>query len=110
MSISKHTPGPWAVGKVMLGLIEIDDVIGRNLAVIEISNCNDGTVVYCGKSEAEKNAALIAAAPDLLQELDACRGMLVAMMTGPRGITDDDIRHRIVRSECAIAAAGGNPR
>lgn len=70
---TKHTPGPWRVG----GLDKCD-VMGPRLS-IDGSGRQTGTfaVAQCTgyKAEREANAALIAAAPELLE---ACKALFAA--------------------------------
>ena len=71
MNNLKHTPGPWMV-------IECDDdaewlrlpyfyVQNENLDIAEIHDCDDMSL-----AEAEANARLIAAAPEMLESLINC--------------------------------------
>ena len=58
MSESKHTPGPWTVGKSDAGF----SIYAGDLLIVDL---------VCGitDDEADANASLIAAAPDLLEAL-----------------------------------------
>jgi hypothetical protein len=58
MNLTKHTPGPWTVRQSAA----IDDVRGRWIASVAKSG-------WCDDAERDANAALIAAAPDLLAAL-----------------------------------------
>jgi hypothetical protein len=64
----KFTPGPWKVETIREY---------RSLAHVRFSNGED-SVYVAAKSEPEEmaNAYLIAAAPDLLKALKACRDLL----------------------------------
>ena len=64
MSEKKHTPGPWPIRKLDKRII-----VGEEL----IEGAYDIAEVYaddCDPDEAAANAALIAAAPDMLAELE----------------------------------------
>lgn len=68
--MSRHTPGPWQVSRNNAGAIPLHfqppEVIGRNGQCCVASQMGNGP-------EAEANARLIAAAPELLA---ACEAML----------------------------------
>jgi len=71
---TQHTPGPWAISAAMYGV--------GNLKVHGVEFTRDGItqpIANCGwddKGEAEANARLIAAAPDLLAALRLCERAL----------------------------------
>ncbi len=98
--MSKHTPGPWEIRREKNGYI-----IG--IWVPNSVNPNNepgkgGTIVIdgcpCGNSNA--NAALIAAAPDLLE---ACRAILMGLgMNGGQMAANDP---ELVAARAAIAKA-----
>ena len=90
--MSKHTKGPWKVGKMGIVLAEVGKagVRGEGWAVAEARADDD--MVKSGERDA--NARLIAAAPQLLE---ACR-LAVANMC------DHDAR------DCTCNAAGADPR
>lgn len=59
----KHTPGPWvAIGRTVHHLMFEEPLDGRN-EICRVPNCNP---------ESERNARLIAAAPELLAALIGC--------------------------------------
>jgi len=62
----KHTPGPWIVNENKEGSYDIDNNVG----------CD-----YVGIAYGKEDAALISAAPDLLE---ACRDMLAAFDSAPQ--------------------------
>ena len=71
--MSDHTPGPWEARKSVVPHIENDSmvwdgdfIVWDGDAPIACVNCCDGI----GEERAEKNANLIAAAPDMLEALE----------------------------------------
>lgn len=62
--MSKHTPGPWSIGKN--GRIEAKNGLGKTVVVDELAIGDPA------------NAALIAAAPELLDALKLCSAELFA--------------------------------
>lgn len=96
--MAEHTPGPWRVGRS--GSVVADH------PVPEISGSND--VKYYGghliaESIAPQNAALIAAAPELLAALSWFIDDLSATDSSMQGF-DANVR----RARAAIKAAGGS--
>jgi len=65
-----HTPGPWVIGKQDHDVVMVDTTSGTAI-------CD----VYVDSDERPANARLIAAAPDLLEALEAAHGYLVMMGT-----------------------------
>jgi len=66
--MAKHTPGNWVVGE------------GKAARIVYASDSYavaDATVWHGGVEEAEANARLIAAAPDLLAALQVTRGQWI---------------------------------
>ena len=63
MSKATHTKGPWSIGKIINGFIEICSPLDNasTCPVADIHVWNDA------KAESKANARLIAAAPDLLE-------------------------------------------
>ena len=61
----KHTPGPWRVVEGMLRFV----MDARDRAICEIAHSRDFTKPA---PDGAANARLIAAAPDLLEALEAC--------------------------------------
>ena len=72
MSKAEHTPGPWEVGKYM-GLPTIFDTRGNG--TVALASVHDMAI-----EPADANAALMAAAPDLLA---ACEAALPALERYP---------------------------
>lgn len=65
-----HTPGPWVIGKQDHDVVMVDTTSGTAI-------CD----VYGDSDDRPANARLIAAAPDLLEALEAAHGYLVMMGT-----------------------------
>ncbi|OMG89748.1 hypothetical protein [Achromobacter xylosoxidans] len=100
---TKHTPGPWRIGKCH-GAVVADVPVNAGLD-------NDHAAVYGGHLIAESiavcNRPLIAAAPDLLEALDT-----VVFWYGKRGPDDnllpiDRQEDDIAKAMRAIAKANG---
>ncbi len=91
--MSEHTPGPWRVFK--------GGVSGRIIGIGELNGegvCDCGFGVWRGGSEeAEANARLIAAAPELLEALQKARNAL--------DLVDDDSEFHDVQSAREMADA-----
>lgn len=110
----KHTAGPWRVDlTVALGAYGVwteygvnpGDVSGQ-LYPVQICNvypCNESDVP---REQRDANARLIAAAPDLLRELESCRALLDELLTW-RLFDDsiDQIKERLEAARAAIAKA-----
>ena len=87
-----HTPGPWEITVDQYGNLDVT-MEGAGDMLADLKGCPN----------AEANARLIAAAPDLLAALEALRGDLL------RYPNDDARREAIVNAaEAAIAAARGD--
>jgi hypothetical protein len=71
--MSKHTPGPWRVSEHCTTIIKRDfRLIGDDSGeLIASSHGMDGSGFFVGNDEAQANAHLIAASPDLLAALKA---------------------------------------
>lgn len=67
MSTTKHTPGPWRVSTANPLQVNTDKG-GDSVGVAESQKYNAPNT-FCDPNEAEANAKLIAAAPDLLELL-----------------------------------------
>lgn len=97
--MSKHTPGPWfAKGRY----------IGTKNHMSLVGECRDVNGDWTNEAPASANARLIAAAPELLAELDECRKFLEDMHCQPAEITvaESQIRHSAVLA--VIAKATGS--
>lgn len=90
----KHTQGEW----------QINDVLDNSESIEVLANINYHFYSICnvwridvGSKEAEANAKLIAAAPDLLEALYTCRAKLKSDIS----FTDEDLK----KVEAAIKKA-----
>ena len=99
----KHTPGPWAVDSDGAGwYIEATPERGHSLAFIASPEFQEEPDTSA--SEAEANASLIAAAPDLLEALNE----MTRLALGPTGgCSAAEKRNAIEASIAAIAKATG---
>lgn len=87
--MSKHTPAPWRIeGRFVLAM--------KTKSICEIPM---GGIIH-GKVD-KANACLIAAAPDLLEALQALIDMDVAYQRGPK------VEDAVERARAAIAKATG---
>lgn len=64
---TQHTPGPWTVDVSLPGIVEIRDSEKRMLCTVYAPDYTNHPVTA---EEAEANANLIAAAPELLEALE----------------------------------------
>lgn len=67
--MSTHTPGPWALNTQDNGLNDSGTILGAGIVIVP-------DIYGRSKAEADSNAALIKAAPDLLKALRAARAAL----------------------------------
>ena len=88
-----HTPGPWHIAEDMRGI--------GNQHVSGVCDMVGNPVANCG-TNAEANACLIAAAPDLLAALERARNHLI--MSGTR---QTDAPEALAQCVSAIAKAKG---
>jgi len=98
--MGKHTPGPWKVG-IIPDTENVFVEASDGLIVCEVG----GFVI--GKEQAQTNAHLIAAAPDLL---DALKDIMTDHIDNLTYQEDCDCAgcHRIAKAQAAIAKAEGN--
>lgn len=110
MSAPKHTPGPWFVEPILLPPLNrrraCGGVIvarGVNIATVWGDEEVEPSFRTPKGAEADANAALVAAAPELLEALRKCVGALVA------DVADDSKDYPTVVHEAwaAIAKAKG---
>ena len=97
----EHTPGPWAYCWAY----------GRRVLVFQKGEATIAAVTYDGDNEipqAEANARLIAAAPDLLLELDNCLDLLVTCF--PDSPDNSRIGVAVTKARAAIAKATGETK
>lgn len=105
----KHTPGPWFIKPVSEATVEgnlniiqtgSSEGIGYHVSYSPVWDDNEDT-----KLEAQRNANLIAAAPDLLTELQRLRGYVIDVLD----VDEDDCHseHPLMSSRAAISKALG---
>jgi hypothetical protein len=74
--MSKHTPGPWEVTRLIAENTQDNDYPGAEVSFREASDHPHDAAIQIWSERAEADAHLIAAAPDLLEALrdlrDAC--------------------------------------
>jgi hypothetical protein len=98
---TKHTPGPWRLGSLIeLGHIPVvaRNAKGRDVTIASVH-------LQAGRKEEERNADLIAAAPEMAA---ACRDALVTIEYGFKGTggqvdPDGDVRRQL---RAALKKAG----
>ena len=120
---TQHTPGPWTVSQFCtprasedpLGAYLIDE-IAKELGELDAKSYDaepnseeEQDWVDARSNKNEANAALIAAAPDLLAALEACLGPLqdAYNQAGHSGHATDASR-AFIAARAAIAKAGGD--
>ena len=99
--MSKYTPGPWEVCPSNNEIINTDH--GRLPFAIRA-----GYTLIGALYENEANARLIAAAPDLLLELDNCLDLLVTCF--PDSPDNSRIGVAVTKARAAIAKATGETK
>ena len=100
-----HTPGPWEIVKDRDSTQSyVTYRIGRAAISTEKGVTCSNSSALMSVEEAEANARLIAAAPDLLEALQDC---LALMVNGPDGCADDPIRIETVARAAIAKAEGG---
>jgi hypothetical protein len=95
--VSKFTPGPWIADGVEVYSTDCDHHAVANCSVNHTCRSSD---------EAEANASLVAAAPELLEALrDARRALGIAIRSAWEGSTDADVaeNHVIKKIDAALA-------
>lgn len=101
--MSEHTPGPWiAVG----AWVEVEDDNIPDICTCEPSDIGQGHLARTDK-EIMANARLIAAAPDLLEVLDSCAGVLTVFVDDGSAALDSVIGKNLTAARAAIAKAIG---
>ena len=91
----KHTPGPWVIHGNFTEIHPHDDPDG-NQVIADVDP-------DCEMSNREANARLIAAAPDLLEALEA----MVTTWEGPRELAAIRFAQNVIAARAAIAKARG---
>ena len=97
MSTTKHTPGPWRVSTANPLQVNTDKG-GDSVGVAESQKYNAPNT-FCDPNEAEANAKLIAAAPELLEALDGL--LLTVGMTAFK----HEGQRAVLQEACDIARA-----
>lgn len=105
MSEAAHTPGPWRIGKSHGAVIADHPAPGVR--------GSDDVEAYGGHMVAEsiapQNRALVAAAPEVLDALIACRAELFLKVSNEHGPKFARQYPEIVAAEAAIAKATATP-
>ena len=78
---TKHTPGPWKATKLVNNFINIEHSQRNVKGAITLALCRV-QARQTWKNEAEANARLIAAAPDLLEALQEAKHMFAGEYPG----------------------------
>lgn len=101
MSSANHTPGPWVRCEEAPKIIMSGSFIeGHQGYIVGSVSGNDNSGFYASEQEAEANARLIVAAPDLLSALE---GLLLAYSDpGNTGSTHDE---KVEAARAAISKA-----
>lgn len=106
--MSAHTPGPWR--STFRGMDKGSSWASRIPYAIEreLGNAVQPIADLCDQPQAEANARLIAAAPDLLAALQALDDYVCNNLTGeyPTGVDVDSAEFKAARA--AIAKATGS--
>ena len=98
MSEGKYTPGPWTVNEYR----EVLDAQGRTICRVYLDG--DRKPVATAKA----NARLMAAAPELLEALEATTAWIVELAaSGDAGIWDGEDMDEVIAARAAIAKARG---
>ena len=102
MTTTKHTPGPWEIGDIEDGWVEIDSRISNihhlGLAKVVWKMEDDEKTPRC-----EANARLIAAAPEMLEALE----FFVERFSPVEHELIFSKRHALQKARAAIAKATG---
>lgn len=97
MNETKHTPGPWKFVP-SFGRVEVEKFI---VAYLSLSVEGRDNPLYLPKGEAEANGALIAAAPELLAEIE------ISLAHEYNGFEPDNQSARYHRLKALVAKAKG---
>lgn len=104
MSEVKHTPGPWH--QTRKHPRQISDTRGFKIA--KCLTTTKGANFEMTPAEAEANARLIAAAPDMLEALEGFVEMYVDFAeSGDAGFFDAEETPQVIKARAAIAKAKG---
>jgi hypothetical protein len=102
--MSKHTPGPWSVDAVPGLPVYINAGDDGLRPVADINGLEDGINNDARREEQMANAALIAAAPDLLE---ACKGLraTIERLLPERDLMSQITQKALIAADAAIAKA-----
>lgn len=108
--MSGHTPGPWTLTHVegnnfAIQRFEIRGMLGNSLNVYPIFNRNLGSIDCASVYTSPEDAALISAAPDLLEALETVMQWVKAWDVG--FLFDDEWPADEAKINAAIAKARG---
>ncbi|MGN8346324.1 hypothetical protein ACLEJQ_22245 [Pseudomonas sp. SMV71] len=107
MTEHKHTPGPWVrcstAPKIIMSGSFID---GHQGYMVGSVTGNDNSGYYASEQEAEANAKLIAAAPDLLEALEYLKRELI-LSDVDLDYIESHFRPWLNKAESAVAKARG---
>lgn len=106
--MSKHTPGPWRLSDESPRIIKKDfRGIGRDSGCLIASTMGrDDSGFYASNKEADANARLIAAAPDLLEALE-CMIIGACAVAVPHNGERAVLQEAVNIARAAIAKATG---
>jgi hypothetical protein len=107
--MSKHTPGPWAYSHNSWEFSDVYGTDGKVVATCQIDEDVTEETQEMLETIKEANARLIAAAPDLLEALQACADWLDWLVVPP--IDPKDAHHAHLKlARAAIAKATGKTK
>lgn len=105
MRNTKHTPGPWTIEAQFKVLTNVQRNTETRVPYYEIGSELRRLATIDTGLNAKANAALIAAAPELLAALEDVEALLYAVTNeGFRPISDNDL---VLKMRAAIAKAKG---
>ena len=107
--MSKHTPGPWTLGKGTVRVRTEENEQGHTRLVAECYTTNQGIRYPYDFEEREANARLIASAPELLDVLKDLLYDLDTVDSHALNETVLPIWEDIDRAKAIIAKAEGTP-
>ena len=99
----EHTPGPWGLSSETSTIIKAYDAFGETKIIIGSASGYKGSPFFPSDETADANARLMAAAPDLLEALQALLPDAVGNHIG-----GPDTQARIDAARAAIAKATGS--
>lgn len=106
---TQHTPGPWHVGPVQPSLYYVETESGFDIAKCEFKVPGEFRLVGDStKPEAEANARLISAAPELLEECERSLFEISQHLLNGNQFTEPMLKAWANGLRSAIAKATGN--